>query len=504
MLRRIDHHIGQLRLDSRTPQGFIRTDAFLARTGVQTYRQPDGTIRRELRLAEEVFAPEAMESASLAPLTLDHPPEFVTPENAKTYTVGIVGEQLRKEDEKFLAGTVVVMNADAIASVESGERTELSCGYSIDHLEEKPGEWNGEPYDVIQRGIRINHVALVSRGRAGPDVRLRFDAAESVHPEPRNDGSTKGSSTMPKNTTPRMPKTHDMRRKRTDSISFRETESLIRSALREHLGIDEDSESWVWITDLYDDHVIYESDDRLYSIGYRIDGSTVQFTTEATEVRRSYEPVAMGRNDAAENGMEKLNINGVEYEASGQVVQAVGALVQGYEAKLAEKDAQIAKLTEELNAAKESVAQAQTATEQASAQADAMKAQVEQLEQERNDARDPERFRQAVQARVALERQALAVCGNIEKLDEMDDLDVKRTVIAKVHPNIKLDGKNETYIDAAYDLAIEAHAKQASPVNRLRQTVNDAQQPGTVRADRADRYARYMEMANAPLAATKR
>ena len=41
--------------------------------------------------------------------------------------------------------------------------------------DETPGEWNGQPYDVIQRNIRINHLALVANARAGDSARLNLD-----------------------------------------------------------------------------------------------------------------------------------------------------------------------------------------------------------------------------------------------------------------------------------------------------------------------------------------
>jgi hypothetical protein len=73
----------------------------------------------------------------------------------------------------------VLTDAKAIEAVEKGDRRELSCGYVCD-LEDAPGTWNGQPYDVVQRNIRGNHVAIVDKGRAGPEVRVRLDARDAV------------------------------------------------------------------------------------------------------------------------------------------------------------------------------------------------------------------------------------------------------------------------------------------------------------------------------------
>lgn len=162
----------------RTEAGFLRVPATLTRTGVFPYQQPDGTIRRELRLPEEVFRADSLDSLQAAPLTLEHPPEAVTPTNVRTYAVGSVGTDARADGD-YVRGTVMITAADAIAAVESGRMQELSCGYDC-RLDETPGTWNGQAYDAIQRDVVYNHLALVPVGRAGPQVRLHLDAADAV------------------------------------------------------------------------------------------------------------------------------------------------------------------------------------------------------------------------------------------------------------------------------------------------------------------------------------
>ncbi|MFI7909566.1 DUF2213 domain-containing protein, partial [Acinetobacter baumannii] len=39
--------------------------------------------------------------------------------------------------------------------------------------------WNGQEYDAIQRNIRVNHLAIVPRGRAG-NARLNLDRHDAV------------------------------------------------------------------------------------------------------------------------------------------------------------------------------------------------------------------------------------------------------------------------------------------------------------------------------------
>jgi uncharacterized protein len=67
-----------------------------------------------------------------------------------------------------------------IDKIMKGGKRELSLGYKVD-IEEISGVWNGQEYDAIQRNIRINHLAIVPRGRAG-NARLNLDRldAESI------------------------------------------------------------------------------------------------------------------------------------------------------------------------------------------------------------------------------------------------------------------------------------------------------------------------------------
>jgi hypothetical protein len=149
-------------------------DAYLTRTGIFIYRNPDGSERREYRPPEEVFRADSLESFQLVPLTDDHPPEMLNGQNSKKYAVGTIGESVRKDGDK-VAASIMVFDAATIAKMEAG-KAQLSCGYEAD-VEDSPGEVNGHRYDAIQRNIRGNHVAIVDTGRAGPDVRVRMDAA---------------------------------------------------------------------------------------------------------------------------------------------------------------------------------------------------------------------------------------------------------------------------------------------------------------------------------------
>lgn len=175
------YDIGELRKPTRLPNGWLRADGFLTRSGIFTYRNPDGSERLELRPPDEVFKADSLQSFALVPLTDDHPPVALDGSNAKQFTVGSVGENIVKDGDHVRA-SLQVTDAAVIARMEAG-KTALSCGYQVD-LEEKPGVWNGQRYDAVQRNIRGNHVALVDAARAGPTARVRMDGAIQLATQP--------------------------------------------------------------------------------------------------------------------------------------------------------------------------------------------------------------------------------------------------------------------------------------------------------------------------------
>lgn len=167
---------GELQKPTKMSNGWMRIDGRITRTGVFTYRLPGGKVRRELRLPDEVFKTDAMQSFALVPVTDEHPPAMLDAHNTKDYARGSVAGTLRKDGE-FVAGELLITDAALIKKLEDGKAREISCGYNCD-LDETPGVTSdGLRYDAIQRNIRGNHVAIVPKGRAGPEARVRMDGA---------------------------------------------------------------------------------------------------------------------------------------------------------------------------------------------------------------------------------------------------------------------------------------------------------------------------------------
>lgn len=191
----------------RTNEGFLRGRAIVTSIGVFTYKRKDGTIQRELRLPEDVFSSETLNSMRLKPVTLNHPAELVTQDNADKLQVGSLGDNpsWTKEwhdrnwqeitDGINCAIDMVITRKDAIDAILNGKQA-LSMGYTCDLEMAEPGAtWCGVEYDFIQRNIRYNHCAIVDSARAGDNakIELRQDSEDAVLEDmvTKIDGGTK-------------------------------------------------------------------------------------------------------------------------------------------------------------------------------------------------------------------------------------------------------------------------------------------------------------------------
>ena len=156
--------------------GFLRDSPIVARTGIYIYQQPDGTIRREYRPPEEVFDADSEASFVGKPIVVGHPASgIVNSDTAQDLAIGTILSSGYPKDETNIACDIVIHNPSAI-----GEKRGLSLGYRVD-VEETPGTTpDGQQYDAIQRNIRINHLAVVDRARAGAKARLNLDGDEII------------------------------------------------------------------------------------------------------------------------------------------------------------------------------------------------------------------------------------------------------------------------------------------------------------------------------------
>ena len=164
-----------------TPEGYLRAWATIARTGVQQYTDADGSIRREYRPESEVASPESLASFAGKAITLEHPTVLLDSSNTKDYQIGFSGTEV-VYDNGFVRAVMTITDEEAIKRIMRGDAKEVSAGYRVNY-EATPGVTDaGENYDGIQTGISGNHIAVVRRGRAGPQVKLHLDRLDAADP----------------------------------------------------------------------------------------------------------------------------------------------------------------------------------------------------------------------------------------------------------------------------------------------------------------------------------
>lgn len=367
-----------------TPEGYLIDNPILTRVGIFEYHNPDGTIRRELRLPEEVFAAESLASYKGKPVILTHEAGLVDVDNVQQEHIGtILSEGIQDGDN--VRAQIVIHDAE---SLDYGLR-ELSLGYT-QTPDETPGVWNGQPYDAIQRNIQINHLALVEKARAGEQARLNID------------GEEQGGNQMSK--------------ARKDGLTPEEIARLVEEYKQRQAQR-------------------MENTNPTADEGTNPDEQTTD-EDEADPVKEVKD--RRDRRDAS-GDCETMD------EASGVIAQQDEDIQ-----KLLDFIAQLQAKIDFDEASAEEEAKTDSEGETAEANADEEEPQENPLNMDSIDA--------YVNQKIELIR--LGDKLNLDGIETMKPMDAKKAIIKKVHPNIRLDGKDTAYINAMFDIAKESVGKR--------------------------------------------
>ena len=166
-----------------TGEGFlICRNVPIARTGVQEYLGReiglDGEDAEKVitvqRNPEEVFSSPALASFEGKPVTNDHPPDLIGPDDVAVYEKGHAQNIRRGTGEwaDYILADLHIHDRELIDAIQGGKR-EISCGYECEYEPNADGTYS-------QKNIRGNHVAVVDRGRAGK--RAAILDSDKTHP----------------------------------------------------------------------------------------------------------------------------------------------------------------------------------------------------------------------------------------------------------------------------------------------------------------------------------
>lgn len=156
-----------------TEEGYLIDHPIVTTCGIFEYQKEDGSIRRELRLPEDVFEEKSLQSYKGKPIIITHDAGEVDKENVHREQIGTIMSEGYRDGDSVRCEIII---HDTNALKRCGLK-ELSLGYSLD-TEDVSGIWQGQSYDCIQKNIEINHLALVGEARAGETARLNIDSKD--------------------------------------------------------------------------------------------------------------------------------------------------------------------------------------------------------------------------------------------------------------------------------------------------------------------------------------
>ena len=404
-----------------TPEGYLIDHPILTRVGIFEYKNPDGSIRRELRLPEEVFAPESLASYKGKPVILTHEAGMIDSDNVQQEQIGTILSEGTQDGDNVRAQIII---HDA-RKLDYGLR-ELSLGYSLD-LEETPGEWQGQPYDVIQRNIRVNHLALVEKARAGDSARLNIDGEDTQQ-------NQKGGNTMSK---------------RKDGLTPEEIAQLVEEYKK-------------------------RKEQRMLNNQPAADAEGEEDTPENQDE---------GEETAADP-VQEVKENRDRRDAAGDCETMDEA-----NGMIAQQDADIQKLLDFIAQlqAKIDFDEASESETKAENNADEEGAEGASQEEKKEESLNMDSIDAIVSQKIELIR--LGDKLHMDGIETMKPMDAKKAIIKKVNPNIRLDGKDKAYIDAMYDITKESIGKRKGVDYQRQQMRGDAAEKGTRKAPDAQSAA---------------
>ena len=447
--------LDSIRLDETyfTQEGYFVDTPIVTSVGIFEYANPDGTVRRELRLPEHVFEPESLASYETKPVIVTHDANWVTERNAREEQIGTILSKGIKDGSDVRAKIVI----HAIREVEKSGLRELSLGYRLD-LDETPGTWNGQKYDAVQKNIRINHLALVKDARAGEKARLNLDG--------KGAGPLKGGKP-------------GMAKKRTKPSAGQLAKRLDARMARRRRDEDE-----------YEILIIPKDEDRGDIDIPGGEDDAYEYVAEAlAEADKKLQEVLGKRKDRDEKGAPETLEEALEYII--QMDDEYDELLEIIEKQKAEADYLKAKEKDDEDDYEdydedEEEAEAYDEDEEPYDEKPAKKKNKKKGDADHGDYDKEAKPKQAENIeiyinadgrqtkgrvpaasveRIVRERLRLLRIGdrlNLDGLEGMAPRQMKAAIIKAVNPKMRLDGRRPEYVDAAFDIAVAGMGAERS------------------------------------------
>ena len=396
-----------------TDEGYLVDHPIVTTCGIFEYKNDDGSTRRELRLPEDVFDEKSLESYKGKPIIITHDAGEVDKENVRREQIGTIMSKGYRDGDNVRCEIII---HDTNALKRCGLK-ELSLGYSLD-TDDTPGVYRGEKYDCVQKNIEINHLALVGEARAGEAARLNIDSKD-------DEKILKGGK----------------------AIMFESDSKGLRADGSEELTPEE-----------------MEAAIALFKAQKAASQATGDGTSEGGEAAHEGETPVEEKNP-----VEKVREN-IDRRGSDGAGMTPEDVIAEQKADIDTLLAEIDKLqaTNDMNGDTDSIAE-KDPNPVTEGNADSS---------EGCGGKDPEEKGVNLDSVDSIVQDRLDVCRMADKLhlDGIESLSVRdgrKRIIKAVNPKINLDGKSDSYINAAYDIAKQSFHDRKTTDNQRQQMVAD-------------------------------
>jgi len=201
-----------------------------------------------------------------------------------------------------------------------------------------------------------------------------------------------------------------------------------------------------------------------YSIKHRGD-----LHIDNTELRKKTDKKTDSKHQTKEKKMEKIRIDGIEYEAAPEVIN------------------KLKKETDRADTAEKSLESATKEKSTLQANLDEANDKLKKAEETNND----EAIQTAVKARLDLVALATPHLDEetVKKIDQMSDNEIKLAVIKAHFPEFKEDGRDDVYIQARFDGAVEMKKEENNDGIRSQRQATSGREDKDDKSNRVDQGA---------------
>lgn len=402
-----------------TEEGYFVDHPIVTTCGIFEYKNDDGSTRRELRLPEYVFDVKSLESYKGKPIIITHDAGEVDKENVRREQIGTIMSKGYRDGDNVRC-EIIIHDTNTLKNCGLKE---LSLGYSLD-TDDTPGIYEGENYDCIQKNIEINHLALVAEARAGETARLNIDGKDD------DEQILKGGKAI-------MGKPNSKGRRADEGAELSPEEMEAAIAL------------------------------------FKAQQAASQATGEGTDGGKD-EEVSAEESEEEKSAVDQVkeNIDRRDSEGEGMAPEEI---IAEQKADLDTLLAEIDKLqaTSDMNGDEEEKTEDPAPTDEKALageeNADSDEPCGDGEEKEKGVNMDS--IDEVIQERLDVCRMADKL--HLDGVEKLSVRDGRKKIIKAVNPKINLDGKSDSYINAAYDIAKQTYSERKSTDDQRQKMVTD-------------------------------